>query len=185
VNADASKCNHSSEQPPERKKKHLVGAVAGLVVPLLLLGFAGQYHLASRVWIVLILGCVPYVYLGITSWRRWLYPDLLPIRWAKDSRIYKRVRAAEWVAAGANIIGFVGILLFATGGAESSRPKVRALWWLAAMASGAIRVMLMQYREDRKPLEPPVALPSVPSLRLTNAIRPVYSKDWDAPAAER
>jgi hypothetical protein len=156
----------------------------GFLAPLVLLCFARQRHVTSSVLLLVIAAGSPVIFIGFRSWRRWFYPNRLPIRWAGDSVVYKRVRAAEWVAAGVNLFAWMAVCLVAFG-QETSHQRARFVWLVVAL-SASVRVVLAQYREDRKPLEPPVPLPSVspydPSLRLTNAIHPVYSKDWDAPA---
>jgi hypothetical protein len=172
-----------SEHRPEREKKHLAGMAFGFLTPLLLIGFALERHVKDDALLVFVLlaACVPVIFLGFRSWRRWFYPDRLPMRWAQDSAAYRWVRAAEWVAAGMNLVAWLAVGLMTTA-QEASRHKSH-LAWLAVMISGSIRMILMQYRVDRKPLSPPVALLSVspydPSLRLTNSVRPVYSEGWD------
>lgn len=156
----------------------------GFLAPFVLLCFAMRRHVANDVLFLVMAAGFPVIYIGFRSQRRWFYPNRMPIRWAKDSAVYKQVIAAEWVAAGVNLFAWMAVCLVAFG-QETPHRRARLVWLVVAL-SGSIRVVLAQYREDRKPLEPAAALPSVspydPSLRLTNAIRPVYTKDWDAPA---
>lgn len=184
VNNDAPNPEHLSDHPEEtfgRKKRHLAGMAFGFLTPLLMLCFALERHVGSDVLFFVVLASIPMIFVGFRSWRRWFHPDLLPIRWADDSVTYKRVKVAELVVAGVNLVAWLAVGL-TTLAQEASRHKFH-LAWLAVMLSASIRVILMQFREDRQPLSPPVPLPSISpydsSLRLTNSIRPVYSKDWD------
>jgi hypothetical protein len=184
VNVDAPNPEYPEDtaiQPSGRKKRHLAGVAFGFLAPLVGLWFAFERHATAYVVSIIVAACFPGVFLGVRSWRRWFYPDRLPARWAEDSVTYKRVRAAEWVAGVANLVAWLAVALM-TLGQETSHQRARPAL-LAALLFCSIRVILMQYREDRKPLSPEVALPIVspydPSLRLTNSVRPVYSKDWN------
>jgi hypothetical protein len=153
----------------------------GFLSPLLLLVFALERHVADFVLLLVAVGSFPIILLGFRSWRRWLYPDRLPNRWLEDSLAYRWVKVAELIASGVNVVAWLAVGLITT--AQGTLHDKARLAWLAAILSGSIRMLLMQYREDRKPLPPLVALPSIspynPALRLTNTIKPVYSKDWD------
>ena len=166
--------------PPVRLKRHLAGIATGFLIPFLLVGIAWQPFFPSYKRSFFLMACVPLVFVGFfvscRSWRRWFHPDRLPVRWAEDSVWFKRVKVLEWVTGGVNIVAWLGIAVMSAGEEHWSH-KARPLW-LAAMASASFRVILMQYREDRKPL-PPLSSPRDLSQLSTDSIKPVYSKDWD------
>jgi hypothetical protein len=172
-----------SEHRPARQKKHIAGMAFGFLTPLLLIAFALERHVKDDALLVfaLLAPSVPVIFLGIRSYQRWFYPDRMPTRWSRDSAALRWVRAAELAAAGVNLVAWLAVGLMNLG-QEASRHKSH-LAWLAVIISASIRLILMQYREDRKPMPPLVPLSPISphdlSLRLTNAIRPVYSKEWD------
>jgi hypothetical protein len=119
VNVDAPNPEHlsdHSEPPSERKNRHLAGMAFGFLTPLLTLLFVLEGQVTNYVLFLVIVGNIPMIFVGVRSWRRWFYPNRLPIRWTDDSVAYKRVRIAEWVAAGVNLVGWlaVGLMISAS-----------------------------------------------------------------------
>jgi hypothetical protein len=150
---------------------------AGFLIPLLLLAFAWRQHFPSDLVLSFVAISATVVFAGLRSARRWFRADRLPIRWASDSVQYKRLKYLDWGAYGVNVVVTLSILIFMLG--EGRRSETRRLW-LAFMVISSGRMILMQYREDRKPL-PPQIPPRDPSQLWTDTIKPVYSKDWGLP----
>jgi hypothetical protein len=159
---------------PTRSRWHLLGIAAGFLGAVLPIAFAWKHNLSAERITICVAFCSWLFFAGARSWRRWFYPDRLPVRWTEDSAQYRWVKRLEWIAGGLNLVVTVWLVISLGDNAHHGL-------WMAFAATVNVRAILTQYREDRKPLT--VALPSIspydPSLRLTNPIRPVYSEDWD------
>lgn len=196
MNAEALNSAQISEPavaPPVRLKRHLAGIAVGLLIPLLLVWIAWLKHIPSDKRSFFLIFCMPVVFVGLymscRSWRRWFHPDRLPVRWTEDSVWPKRLKVLDWVANGVNGILILSAIVISSG-EETWSHKARILL-VVFMAISSFRMILMQVREDRKPL-PVYEMEDSPSQGyaglgyqgaglLTDRIKPVYSKDWDNP----
>lgn len=169
--------------PPVRKKRHLAGIAVGFLIPLFLIWIAWLKHIPSDEQLAFLFMCVPLVCVGLfvscRSWRRWFYPARLPVRWVEDSVWLKRLKVLDWVVYGMSAVVMLGIIVLMFRSEDAMRSRAAHYMWIVYSASMSFRAILMQVREDRKPLSPP----SSPTLGLsqlsTDKIKPVYSKDWD------
>jgi hypothetical protein len=164
--------------PPLRSNWHLVGMAAGLLVPMSLLWSALRWRLPSEAVLGFLVISATLGFAGCRSARRWFYPDRLPVRWAADSVLYERLKVLDWAAYGVNVVVMLILLMFMLG--EVHRSSETRCLWVVFMIISSGRMILMQYREDRKPL-PPQIPPRDPSQLWTDTIKPVYSKDWGLP----
>jgi len=159
---------------PLRLMRHLEMLGVGLFISLFLGWFAWQRHKL----LAFVLVCVPYIFVGFTSWYRGSDLDLPQMRWTAGSVGYKRLRSLEWVAYGASAVVTLGILLLTLGIRTANlNASIRHQWlmilWLVFAYTLSARIILKQHYENRKP---PASRDSL-SLHLTDT-RPISSAHW-------